>query len=141
MARIVVGIDGSATGEAALRFAAEEARYRNADLEIVYAWQVRDVDPLPVAAGARYQERFENEAGDWLRSVVAGLDTAGIPRVDPLLAHGEAGDALVRAADGADLLVVGSRGRGQLASTLLGSVSRQVLHEAGCPVIVVPHPA
>jgi nucleotide-binding universal stress UspA family protein len=141
MSRIVVGIDGSATGEAALRFALEEARRRQADLEVVHTWSGRRHDPLPLGSGPVYEEGLEDEARDWLESVVAGLDRTGIPRIDPIVAGGEAGHALVRIAAGADLVIVGSRGRGAVASALLGSVSRYVLHHAPCPVIVVPPPA
>jgi len=140
MSRIVVGIDGSATGEAALRVAVEEARLRHADLDVVHAIHVKRPDSLPIGAGPTYAEDQEKQGRDWLDSVVAGIDSSGVPRVEGILARGDADAALLRIGQGADLLVVGSRGRGALASAVLGSVSRQVLHHAVCPVLVVPTP-
>jgi nucleotide-binding universal stress UspA family protein len=60
--------------------------------------------------------------------------------VEPRLVDGDAGDALVSEAKDAELVVVGSRGRGNLKSALLGSVSSHVLHHAPCPVVVVKAP-
>lgn len=54
--------------------------------------------------------------------------------------YGHPVDALIQASRTADLLVVGSRGRGALGSAMLGSVSRGVLHHADCPVAVVRPP-
>lgn len=140
MSRIVVGIDGTATGQAALSFALDEARHRHADLDVVYAWSARRHESVPVGAGAAYVDRYRDEAQDWLESVVATAAPEGGPRVDAVLTAGDPGEALVRLAAGADLLVVGTRGRGVVASAVLGSVSRHVLHHAPCPVVVVPAP-
>jgi nucleotide-binding universal stress UspA family protein len=57
---------------------------------------------------------------------------------DGEIVEGPAAEALLRDAAGADLIVVGNRGQGELKSLLLGSVSQQVLHYASCPVLVVP---
>lgn len=141
MPRVVVGIDGSTSGEAALRVAIEEARLRHADLEVVHAIHVRRTDTLPLGAGGDIAEDAEDEGKDWLDSVLAGFDHTGIPRVEGLLARGDPAHALLRYAEGAEVLVVGTRGRGAIASAVLGSVSRHVLHHAKCPVIVVPAPA
>ena len=67
---------------------------------------------------------------------VGEVDAGGVP-VEPTLIEGAAGDALVSAAKGADLVVVGSHGRGGLASALLGSVSGHVVRNAPCPVVIV----
>ena len=62
---------------------------------------------------------------------------AGGAKVDGRLVEGEAAEAIIEAADGADLIVVGSRGRGGFRSLLLGSVSSAVIHHASCPTVVV----
>jgi len=68
----------------------------------------------------------------WARG--EGVETEG------MLEYGSAAKALVRTSDGAEMLVVGSRGRGGLAGALLGSVSAACTHHALCPVVVVPPP-
>lgn len=138
MSRIVVGIDGSNASDAALRFAADEARRRHADLDVVYAWSARQHAPIPVGVGADYVDELSGHSRDWLDSVASSLQAEGLPRVDAILTGGDPAEALVRLSTGADMLVVGTRGRGAIASTLLGSVSRHVLHHAKCPVVVVP---
>jgi nucleotide-binding universal stress UspA family protein len=142
--RIVVGIDGSALGRAALAWARDEARVHEATLVAVHAWTF--VPPPPIAepgmvplpppdlVGELEGEREAAQAV--LDEAVAELDGSGV-RVEERLAEGPAGDALVAAAADADLLVVGSHGRGGLAAALLGSVSQHVVKHAPCPVVIV----
>jgi nucleotide-binding universal stress UspA family protein len=139
MSLIVVGVDGSECGDAALRFAAEEAALRSARLRVVCAWEV----PAMVFAGGwafpadliPEFERGAQDTGEKALSLVAGLQ----PDVDreARTAHGPAGRVLLDEAEDADLLVVGSRGLGSFAGMLLGSVSQQVAHHARCPVVIV----
>lgn len=138
--RVVVGVDGSPESVEALRFALREARQRHAELHVVCVhhqeWEGDDEPPedwvhrlheqtlaviddaLHEAAGSR-----ENWPADVVRMVLTG---------DP-------GEVLCEQAWGAELLVVGCRGRGAVARAVLGSVSSYCLHHAACPVLVVRH--
>jgi nucleotide-binding universal stress UspA family protein len=142
--RIVVGVDGSELGAAALRWAVEEARVREAALVAVHAWTF--VPPAPIAEpgmlpipGGELTGDLEAErraAQTLLDDAVAGAIDQGV-RVEPLLVEATPGEAIVAAAADADLVVVGSHGRGSLASALLGSVSHHVVRHAPCPVVIV----
>lgn len=141
MKRIVVGVDASLGAAAALRWAIAEATAHGAALEVVHAWHV------PYYPSA---ERFTADARippDWAEASAAEILDAALNDVDatglaaPLqrrLVEGAAATVLIEAAKGADLLVVGSRGRGGFGGLLLGSVSQQVAHHAPCPVAVIP---
>lgn len=139
--RIVVGVDGSAHARQALRFALSEAALRGARVDVVGSWAV----PPLAATGVGMIPAFDlmrAELGDSARQIVAGeladaADAAAGLEVEPHVTQGDAAGVLVAAAAGADLLVVGSRGRGGVTGTVLGSVSRACLHHAPCPVAVV----
>jgi len=143
---IVVGVDGSPASQAALRWAAEEARLRGARLVVVHAWTYVPPAPIgqpgmiPMPAGdlAGQLEAERNAAEAELEAAI-GEAFPGQPQVEveTRLVEGDPAEALGSEAEGADLIVVGSRGRTGLASALLGSVSRHVVHHAGCPVVVV----
>ncbi|GAA4990113.1 hypothetical protein GCM10025734_16780 [Kitasatospora paranensis] len=79
------------------------------------------------------RERFAGE----LRRVLAEAPSV---EVRERLVRGNAADVLLAAAEGADLLVVGSRGRGTFARALLGSVSQRCAMHAPCPVVIVRPP-
>lgn len=115
--RVVVGVDGTALSEAAIRFAFAEARARGCGVTAVHA----------------VEREEESRAA---RAVLAPL-TAGREDVRAVVAVGVASRALIAESAGAQLLVVGSRGRGGLGGMLLGSVSQAVVHRAHCPVAVV----
>jgi len=135
--RIVVGVDGSSHGRHALRFALSEAALRGAGVDVVSSWAV----PPLAATGVGLVPAFDllrAELGDSARQVVAGeLAAAAGLEIEQHVAQGDAAGVLVEAAAGADLLVVGSRGRGGVTGTVLGSVSRACLQHAPCPVAVV----
>ncbi|MFJ4685048.1 universal stress protein [Streptomyces sp. NPDC088789] len=134
--RVVVGVDGSPTSHAALRWAAGYARETGAVVEVVYAWDT------PSSAGwtgpaidpefdlEQAHERFAAE----LQSVFGDERPAGLREV---LVEGDPSEVLIRASEGADLVVVGRRGRGGFARAMLGSVSQRVAQHAACPVVVV----
>jgi nucleotide-binding universal stress UspA family protein len=141
MTRIVVGVDGSEAGEAALRFAVAEARLRGAPLEAVIAWHEPYVAPTlaPVVPDPTvFADAAARTLDQSVEAAVAGGDPIEVKRV---VKRGGAAEVLLEQADGADLLIVGSRGRGGFAGLLLGSVSQQVVHHATCPVVVVPEPS
>lgn len=138
-ARVVVGIDGSPSSEEALRWALRHAALTGAVVEAVGAWEATPlfagptvIDPTLEAETAR--ERFGRE----LRAV---LGTDPPVEVRERLVRGNAADVLLAAAEGADLLVVGSRGHGTFARALLGSVSQRCAMHAPCPVVIVRPPA
>lgn len=140
MNRIVVGIDGSDNSRAALRWAVDEARTRNATLEALLVWQE------PYYGGSLLAAPQPIDFGDMetsyraeLTKIVADADTSGLGMpVIETVARGSSSGALLAAAEDADLLVVGSRGDGGFLGLLLGSVSHQVAAHAPCPVVIVP---
>lgn len=135
--RIVVGIDGSAPGLAALRWAAGEAQRHGVELHVLLAY-------LPPAPGpfTRPTPQQEKAAADAAEAVVAAAVSEAAGLAPGVNVHGKpvAGKpaaVLVQASDQAGLVVVGSRGGGGFAGLLLGSVSARVATQAACPVVVV----
>ena len=142
--KIVVGVDGSPGGVAALHWAIEEAKLRKAELHIVHAYEtpfylVGLAEPAPVAVDP---DAVSESARAVINEVVDPIVGAGIEGVEvhKAIAEGPPATVLREVAADADLLVVGTRGRGGFTELLLGSVSSQVTHHAPCPVTVVPPP-
>lgn len=139
--RIVVGVDGSPGSLAALRWALDDAERRRATVDVVLAWSGTSVLAASPYVGVYLDPAQErNEAKQALDDAVAsglGPDHQSF-EVNRILADGNPGESLVEAARGADLLVVGSRGRGGVVGLLLGSVSQHCVRHASCPVVVVP---
>ncbi len=140
--RIVVGVDGSAGSLAALRWAAAEARVRKATLEVVVAWQYPALSTIPAFGVLPPADEMATDAKQGLADLLRDeglLDDPDLEITEAVI-QGSAGSALIGAATGADLLVVGSRGHGGFTGLLLGSVSQQCVTHAPCPVVVIPHP-
>lgn len=143
MKGIVVGVDGSEASVRALDWAAAEARLRDAPLAIVLAWQW----PTGFYADAGWAGVTPELESDLRQSAEERLDeacSAADAALDGLsvrreVVEGAAAQVLLDAAKDADLLVVGTRGRGGFAGLLLGSVSQQCAHHSPCPLVVVPH--
>ncbi|MGO9558411.1 MAG: universal stress protein [Acidimicrobiales bacterium] len=136
--RVVVGIDNSPGGRDALRDAAEVARWRHWTLHIVHTWHMS----YPVAPYERDLGVVEKALEESAARTVAELEKEVLGEDHGLdirrtIAEGPAARVLVAASDGADLLVVGSRGRGGFASLALGSVGQACVHHAHCPVLIV----
>jgi nucleotide-binding universal stress UspA family protein len=142
---IVVGVDGSDGGAAALEFAAEEAALRKVSLRVVSAWEMPiaaygtgaapPLDPATLEAFRNRAEQIADEAAATVRRLHPSVE------VEALCGAGQAADVLLAQAADAELIVVGRRGLGGFRSLLLGSVSQQVVHHASCPVVVLQQPA
>lgn len=133
---VVVGVDGSPTSDAALAFAFEAAAGRNVPLVAVHTWWDVLVDPM--MASLLDWDAIEADEREVLAERLAGWD-AKYPdvRVQRLVVRERAARRLVEESRRAQLVVVGSRGRGAAAGLLLGSVSHAVLYRAHCSVAVV----
>jgi nucleotide-binding universal stress UspA family protein len=166
MAKIVVGVDASPGALQALTWAADEARLRLATLEVVHAYHGQALaaplyfpsqEALPGRATggqrppderlaetseqrAEFQGAMRRQAEDLLDGLLGELreplEDVDVRRT--ALEDRNPAEALVELSDDADLLVVGSRGRGGFSSLLLGSVSHAVVLHARCPVVVIP---
>lgn len=140
---IVVGADGSESARDALSWALAEAHLRDVPVHVICAWlvpaQMYGAPLVPVADPAiaeslrRAAEDVVAETLDALRKAAESVEVEG------QVVEGAAGEVLVDAAEAADLLVVGSRGRGGFAGLLLGSVSQHCAQHATCPVVIVRH--
>jgi nucleotide-binding universal stress UspA family protein len=141
LGKIAVGVDGSECAKRALAWAIAEAKLRGAEVVAVHAYQVPVVVPAPGGFAYTIPDLdFEAEARQSLdnaiKEVAGGADDVHIER---RVVQRGAPEALIRASDAADLLVVGSRGLGGFKGLLLGSVSHQCAHHAHCPVVIIPH--
>jgi nucleotide-binding universal stress UspA family protein len=139
--RIVVGIDGSPASLTALRFAAETAALRGSVLHAVHTWIAPYHATSVWSPSLPAIDESRDAAATTLRdSLSAGLGDKHGLRVEHSVIEGPAGPTLVEAAGDADLLVVGSRGRGGWKALLLGSVSTHCVVNAPGPVVIAREP-
>ncbi|QYC41160.1 Universal stress protein [Nonomuraea coxensis DSM 45129] len=139
--RVVVGDDGSEQAAAAVAYAIEQARARRVTLHVVCAWQTPVYSPYAAAYETLTQEGYEYVARAAAARAAAWRDGHPDVPITDAQVHGHPVNALIEAGGAADLVVVGSRGRGGFASAVLGSVGHAVLHRLTCPVAVVrPRP-
>jgi len=132
--RIVVGIDGSSPSDAALTWASEEARLREGRVVALHVISVPyELPRIPIEEPTEDLERAGKQVLD---DALARTPTEGVTMETRLL-EGSAGELLVEASEDADLVVIGTRRHGRLASFVLGSASNTVVHHAHCPVVVV----
>ncbi len=136
---IVVGHDGSKCAQEALVWAGRLARRADIDLHVVRAWSMMTA-PQPSSWTPGYVpplQDWEKAAHDELAAHVAAAGLDPSVRVHCHVVHKQPVQGLLTAAEGANLLVVGARGRGGFRGLLLGSTSDQLVHHAPCPVTVV----
>ena len=136
---IVVGVDGSDPSKDALRWAARQAELSGDALEVVMVWDESTeafAQAETVPAGLNLGEFKQHTIDDAIRQVLG--EDPGI-NVLTTLAQGSPAAALLSAAQGANMLVVGKRGHRGIAGRLLGSVSQHCVTHASCPVVVVHH--
>jgi len=135
---IVVGVDGSESSLRALAWAVAEADLRGAEVDLLHSWSYAALGYEGTVAPMLSDLRDElvAEAQAVLDDACSAVAHEGVV-VHPRIAHGSPARSLIDAAEGADLLVVGSRGRGGFRGLLLGSVSQQCAPHAPCPVVIV----
>ena len=137
---IAVGIDGSPASEAALRWAVDEAARRNATVRAIIVWEYPGgygtegtaalIDPVDMERAA---------LADLDQTLVAACpDSEARSRIERIVRAGSPARVLVEASEGAEMLVVGARGRGGFLGLLMGSVATQVARHAVCTTVVVP---
>jgi nucleotide-binding universal stress UspA family protein len=137
---IVVGVDGSPGGAAALDFALAEGYSRGLTVEVVTAWlsnptQVAPAFDNPVDAGRALARALQDHAvGEAYRRVAVR------PEVTRLIVHDHPGRVLTARADGAAMVVVGSGRQSSASRKVLGSVGEYCLRHSSAPVVVVPEP-
>ncbi len=136
MEKIIVGVDGSANADNALRWAVDHADPDDT-IVVTNGWSIPAAAgfEFPVASLADFEVAAHRVAAEAIAKV--GPDAEQL-RIESQVVSGYPGRVLVDLSADADLLVVGSRGFGPLRSALLGSVSNYVVHHARCPVVVVP---
>lgn len=144
---IVVGLDNSIHSCTALRWAMHEAALRHLPLTVVTVLpeEIRPatevywgLPTIPEDSGNQeYTRKAVQQRVDEMAAEIGGK----VPEVTVSVTKGNPAGELVKAARGADMLVVGSRGSGGFSRLLMGSVSSQVTHHAECPVLVIREPS
>lgn len=136
---VVVGVDGSPLSEGALKSAFDYAAALGTSLRVIHTWTDLSADALYGYGLEREQlQRLADEAHEVVAERIAGfgIDYPDVEVERIIVPDGPAAQLVEHAKD-AQLLVVGSRGRGGFRGLLLGSTSQAVLHRATCPVLVV----
>jgi nucleotide-binding universal stress UspA family protein len=138
--RIVVGVDGSAGSRAAAAWALDEAARRGAEVEAVYAWALPTFAYSAPELMVPEPARVEAEGNALLEQALALVSATTHVKVRSRVEDGRPFEILRRIADEPDvrMLVVGSRGHGDLAELVLGSVSHALSHHSPKPLVIVP---
>jgi nucleotide-binding universal stress UspA family protein len=132
---IVVGVDGSASSEEALRWAVIASTVTGGRIEAITIWQIPDTYGWALMSGGWAPEKEAKKLLDKTVDAVFGDDRP--PEIRLIVEEGNAAKVLIKHSVDARMLVVGSRGLGGFAGLLLGSVSAACAEHASCPVLVV----
>jgi nucleotide-binding universal stress UspA family protein len=136
---VVVGDDGSTDAATAVKWAAEDATRRGSALSIIRAWSISTA-PRPSSHTTGYVpslREFEEAVLHELEERWGALRQQ-VVRLDLLPVHKGSAEALIDASKSADVVVVGAAGQGLVARVVVGSVAKDVVRHARCPVVVVP---
>lgn len=145
MPGIVVGVDGSPSSERALDWAMKHAAALHAPLTVIAVHEVAksywgDI-PVVGPADRPLLEKLHQAADEMTQRAASRLGDAGPASVNVRAVDGFVVKELIDASQDADLVVLGSRGGGEFARLLMGSVSSEVVQHSACPVVIVPHRA
>lgn len=132
---IVVGVDGSESSREALVWAANQARLTGSRLRVVLSWELPSLAYLSMLPEGVNFAKDATQALDQELADVLGPSADVV--IEKVVTEGHPAPVLLDQSKDADLLVVGSRGRGQFAGMLLGSTSEHCVTHATCPVVVV----
>jgi nucleotide-binding universal stress UspA family protein len=131
--RIVVGVDGSEHSNAALKWALADAQKHSGMVTAVLAWQM----PFVSFPGAFDRDELDQAYKNYLNETVSAIAPRPPVPLETVIAEGDPTESMVEASKGANLLVLGIRGRSPFAGLLLGSVSQGAAANAHCPVVLV----
>ncbi|CAM5381620.1 universal stress protein [Leifsonia shinshuensis] len=135
---VVVGVDRSAFARSALALAVTEASWSGAQVEAVHAWDVPEALHSALESGEHADPAFLKREEAVIPEAVADVPIARTAPILPVVVRRNPAEALIEQGAGAVAIVVGTRGRGRFAASMLGSVSHDVLLNLPCPVLVTP---
>lgn len=141
--KVVVGVDGSDSSRRALRFALRHALLVGASVEVINSWEVplpQDSESLAADAQSLHEEVFDRQSEEVIAGILAEVidDETEELDISAVRMQSDPVKALLDAGQDAELIVVGSRGRGGVRGLVMGSTSQGVLHQAKVPVAVLP---
>jgi nucleotide-binding universal stress UspA family protein len=137
--KILLATDGSEDAQLAAIAAMDLANRTGAQLHVVHAWRALPHYAYPSLVPERYQPPYEDGARKILKEQVERIEEAGSRVAKAHLVMGREADVILDLGKqiGAGLILVGSRGLGQVKRLLMGSVSENIVHHAKCPILVV----
>lgn len=147
MDKVLVAIDGSETSDRAVAFAAELAKFADAELLVLTAAQEPTLVAVPMGVMAEVEgvyvtprDVIESAAGEIVAKAATQAEIAGVTKVQRVIRFGPPARTIVDTAqsEGADVIVMGRRGLGDFGALILGSVTHKVMHLAHLPVVTVP---